>query len=324
MITSTANAQVKALSKLIKNARARRQQQLYVVEGIRMFRETPKERIGKVYVSESFAKDPAHEGVFEGTDWEMLSDSVFAAVSDTKTPQGVLCLVKMKENRLENVQDPGNLGTMFRTGEGAGISGVIMDKCTVDIYNPKTIRSTMGSIFRVPFYITEDLHGTLGQLQKKGIRVYAAHLEGSVCYDEPDYTGGTAFLIGNEGNGLTAETAKLADTYIRIPMGGQLESLNAAMAAGISSVSTMYSEAVYGQKNLKTTGCCGIRRSVMTAVRPARTKYFMHWKKYVTCLIWENRSGWNTILMSLNVMQKLVFTRIVLLNRLILIFWRFR
>ncbi len=78
MITSTANAQVKALSKLIKNARARRQQQLYVVEGIRMFRETPKERIGKVYVSESFAKDPAHEGVFEGTDWEMLSDSVFA------------------------------------------------------------------------------------------------------------------------------------------------------------------------------------------------------------------------------------------------------
>ena len=181
MITSTANAQVKALSKLIKNARARRQQQLYVVEGIRMFRETPKERIGKVYVSESFAKDLAHEGVFEGTDWEMLSDSVFAAVSDTKTPQGVLCLVKMKENRLEdmledtdgvwlvleNVQDPGNLGTMFRTGEGAGISGVIMDKCTVDIYNPKTIRSTMGSIFRVPFYITEDLHGTLGQLQKR-------------------------------------------------------------------------------------------------------------------------------------------------------------
>ena len=103
MITSTANAQVKALSKLIKNARARRQQQLYVVEGIRMFRETPKERIGKVYVSESFAKDPAHEGVFEGTDWEMLSDSVFAAVSDTKTPQGVLCLVKMKENRLEDM-----------------------------------------------------------------------------------------------------------------------------------------------------------------------------------------------------------------------------
>lgn len=247
MITSTSNAQVKALSKLIKNARARRQQQLYVVEGIRMFRETPKEWIEKVYVSESFAKDPAHEGLFAGTDWELLSDAVFASVSDTKTPQGVLCLVKMQKNRLkdllekkdgiwlvlENVQDPGNLGTMFRTGEGAGISGVIMDKCTVDIYNPKTIRSTMGSIFRMPFYITEDLHETIHQLQENQVRVYAAHLEGSVCYDEPDYTQGTAFLIGNEGNGLTAETTKLADAYIRIPMSGQLESLNAAMAAGI-------------------------------------------------------------------------------------------
>lgn len=134
---------------------------------------------------------------------------------------------------LENVQDPGNLGTMFRTGEGAGISGVIMDKCTVDIYNPKTIRSTMGSIFRLPFYITEDLHETIRQLQRRKICVYAAHLEGSVCYDEPDYRTGTAFLIGNEGNGLTAETTRLADAYIRIPMGGQLESLNAAMAAGI-------------------------------------------------------------------------------------------
>ena len=108
-----------------------------------------------------------------------------------------------------------------------------MNRDTVDIYNPKTIRSTMGSIFRMPFYITEDLHETIRQLQEKQVRVYAAHLEGSVCYDEPDYTQGTAFLIGNEGNGLTAETTKLADAYIRIPMGGQLESLNAAMAAGI-------------------------------------------------------------------------------------------
>ena len=105
------------------------------------------------------------KGVFEGTDWEMLSDSVFAAVSDTKTPQGVLCLVKMKENRLEdmledtdgvwlvleNVQDPGNLGTCSDRGS-AGISGVIMDKCTVDIYNPKTIRSTMGAFSGTVLY----------------------------------------------------------------------------------------------------------------------------------------------------------------------------
>ena len=248
MITSTSNAQVKALSKLIKNARTRRQQQLYVVEGIRMFRETPKERIEKVFVSESFAKDPAHEGLFEGTDWEMLSDSVFAAVSDTKTPQGVLCLVKMKENRLEdllekkegiwlvleNVQDPGNLGTMFRTGEGAGISGVIMDKCTVDIYNPKTIRSTMGSIFRVPVYVTQDLTRTIADVKAHGIRIYGAHLSGTDFYEE-DFTGGCAFLIGNEGNGLTEQVSASADALIRIQMQGQVESLNAAISTAVIS-----------------------------------------------------------------------------------------
>jgi len=247
MITSTANPQIKNLIQLQKKNRLRQEQGIFIIEGIKMYREAPTDQVIKTYVSESFYKKHQKEDIWKGESLEIVTDRVFEAASDTKTPQGVLSLVKRFEYDLddiiqgstplimvlENIQDPGNLGTMFRTGEGAGISGVIMDKCTVDIYNPKTIRSTMGSIFRVPFYITEDLHGTLGQLQEKGIRVYAAHLEGSVCYDEPDYTGGTAFLIGNEGNGLTAETAKLADTYIRIPMGGQLESLNAAMAAGI-------------------------------------------------------------------------------------------
>ena len=247
MITSTANAQVKALSKLIKNARARRQQQLYVVEGIRMFRETPKERIEKVYVSESFAKDPAHEGVFEGTDWEMLSDSVFAAVSDTKTPQGVLCVMKQYHYSLddlagkkhpflmilENLQDPGNLGTILRTAEGAGVDGVILSRTSVDIYNPKTIRATMGSIYRMPFLYVDQLEEILPELKRRGIRTYAAHLQGKNCYDEENYKEGTAFLIGNEGNGLTEGLSNCADVWIRIPMHGKLESLNAAVAASV-------------------------------------------------------------------------------------------
>ena len=131
----------------------------------------------------------------------------------------------------ESIQDPGNLGTMLRTGEGAGISGIILNKTTVDLFNPKTIRSTMGSVYRVPFYIAEDLHDTIRSLQKNGIAVYAAHLKGTQSYDMPDYTKGCAFLIGNEGNGLTDETAALADEYIRIPMEGKVESLNAAIAA---------------------------------------------------------------------------------------------
>lgn len=247
MITSTSNAQVKHLVQLKKKAKVRREEQIYVVEGIRMFLEAPQEQIVQTYVSASFEAEKEHKKYLKGRQYEVLSDTVFSYVSDTKTPQGILCLVKMPDYTLEqllsdekgmwlileNVQDPGNLGTMFRTGEGAGITGVIMDSSTVDIFNPKTIRSTMGSIYRIPFYISDDLRETIREIRDRGIRTYAAHLQGSVCYDTADYRQGTAFLIGNEGNGLTEATAALADTYIRIPMCGKLESLNAAMAAGI-------------------------------------------------------------------------------------------
>lgn len=247
MITSTANAQVKNLVQLKKKAKARRQQKVFVVEGAKMFQEAPKDQIEQIYVSDSFYRRPENKKMLSDRTFEILSDTVFDYVSDTKTPQGILCLVRMPDYNmntllhekdglwliLENLQDPGNLGTMFRTGEGAGVSGIIMDQSTVDIYNPKTIRSTMGSIYRVPFYITDDLAGSIAQIQAFGAKVYAAHLRGTDNYDQPDYTGATAFLIGNEGNGLTDETADLADAYIRIPMSGKLESLNAAMAAGI-------------------------------------------------------------------------------------------
>ena len=134
---------------------------------------------------------------------------------------------------LENLQDPGNLGTMMRTAEGAGVTGVLLSRGCVDIYNPKTIRSTMGSIYRVPFLYTDDLLGDMDRLHEKGIVTYAAHLKGKGFYDEESYKGPTAFLIGNEGNGLTDELSEKAKQYIKIPMEGQLESLNAAVAAAI-------------------------------------------------------------------------------------------
>lgn len=279
MITSISNPQMKHILQLQKKSKARWQQRVFVVEGPKMVFEAPKEWVEKVYVSESYFRRMEESADIEnampvealaGYQYEVVSDSVFKAVSDTQTPQGILCLVKMPEytlgdlltgnlkegskgrestagNRkrqqkekyapqlliLESIQDPGNLGTMLRTGEGAGVTGIIMNRTTVDLFHPKVIRSTMGSLYRVPFYITDDLPGTIGEIKRQGVSVYAAHLKGQQSYDEPDYTGGTAFLIGNEGNGLNDETAELADTYIRIPMAGQVESLNAAMAAGI-------------------------------------------------------------------------------------------
>jgi len=124
-------------------------------------------------------------------------------------------------------------GRDYRTAEGAGVSGIILSKDCVDIYNPKTIRSTMGAIYRMPFIYVEDLPEACALLKKKEICLYAAHLDGAHFYDEEDYSGGCAFLIGNEGNGLRDEVAACADVRIKIPMHGQVESLNAAVAASI-------------------------------------------------------------------------------------------
>ena len=176
---------------------------------------------------------------------EIVGDSVFKQISDTQTPQGIMAVIEMPHYELadlldgdrthllilESIQDPGNLGTMLRTGEGAGITGVIMNSQTVDLYNPKTVRSTMGSLYRMPYYISDDLEGTINLLKEKGVKLYAAHLKGALSYDEPEYTRACGFMIGNEGNGLSDQIADMADTYIKIPMEGKVESLNAAISA---------------------------------------------------------------------------------------------
>ncbi len=246
MITSSSNPQMKLIMQLNKKAKTRYEQRVFVVEGIKMCQEAPKDRIQKLYMSESFFMDHKKRELWKGLPYEVVSDSVFRSVSDTKTPQGILCLVKMPEYDLEDmlgrrphlliledIQDPGNLGTMMRTGEGAGVTGMVMSKGTVDIFHPKVIRSTMGSLFRVPFYIAKDLAKTVCALKEKGVAFYAAHLEGKLSYQEPDYGNPCGFLVGNEGNGLSPDIAGLADDYIRIPMEGRVESLNAAVAAAL-------------------------------------------------------------------------------------------
>lgn len=249
MITSTSSSQVKHVLQLQKKSKVRKEFQEFVVEGTKMVSEAPADRLKKVYESETFAKmNPDFVNTFniEEKLVEIVSDHVFSQMSDTKTPQGVMGIVGMPQYTLEqmlegcplliaveNLQDPGNLGTIIRMGEGAGITGVVMSSATVDIYNPKTIRSTMGSIYRVPFVYVDDFCAAIAQIQKKGVTAYAAHLDGKNTYIEEDYTTPSAFLIGNEGNGLTQKAAEMADKLIRIPMEGQVESLNAAIACTI-------------------------------------------------------------------------------------------
>lgn len=257
MITSMGNSQVKELSALMKKARERRKQNAFVVEGIRIAREVPQEELIKLYLSESLSKLRKSDDMDEQTrQWmctipeekiEVLSDAVFKNVSDTVTPQGALAVAKCRNPKieewelpkkgcilvLENIQDPGNLGTILRTAEGAGVAGILMSRDTVDIYSPKVVRSTMGSIFRMPFFVSEQLEEDIQTLKGKGVRMYAAHLKGKNNYYDCSFDELVGFMIGNEGNGLTDKTAALADEYLRIPMEGQVESLNAAMAAGI-------------------------------------------------------------------------------------------
>ena len=231
---------------LKKSAKARKKEKCFLVEGPRMFFEIPKDRIEECYLTEEFEDKYAEE--LKGWHYELISENVCKHLSDTKTPQGVIAVVRRTEPSieellhkeknpcfflLENLQDPGNLGTILRTAEGAGATGVILTKDCADLYQPKTIRSTMGAIYRMPAVIVEDLKATLGKMKECGIHTYAAHLDDSRFYDEEDYTKATAFLIGNEGNGLPQEICTEAEHRIKIPMHGQVESLNAAMAAGI-------------------------------------------------------------------------------------------
>ena len=245
MITSKNNAKVKHVVDLQKHAKARTEQKAYVIEGLKMFEELPRESIIEVYASSQFANVNAK--LLRDLPVEEVSESVFAQMSDTKTPQGILCVVKQPEYGLddlltakqpfllvlEDLQDPGNVGTIFRTAEGAGVDGIILSKNCVDVYNPKVVRGAMGSLARVPFLYEEDLAMVVNKLKGASVATYAAHLDGNKMYDTANYKEGCAFLIGNEGNGLSNKLAASADELVKIPMGGEVESLNAAIAATI-------------------------------------------------------------------------------------------
>lgn len=247
MITSVQNNQVKNIIKLNQKAKARKEQGLFIAEGRKMFLEAPLSWIEKVYVTESMTADKTVMEKVGKVSWETVADSVFRMMSDTQTPQGVMTVLRKPSYQqedilkkeaplivvLEDLQDPGNAGTIFRTAEGAGVDGIFLTRTCVDITNPKVIRATMGSVYRMPFLYVEDVVSLKQKLQGRGIRFFAAHLQGKNSYDQESYEKGSAFLIGNEGKGLTEEAAGAADCLIRIPMCGQVESLNAAMACGI-------------------------------------------------------------------------------------------
>lgn len=264
MITSSANPQVKRLKKLIRSGKERDRQDVFVVEGVRMFREAPASDLEAVYATRPFVS--ANPDLFDKIAYEFIEEALLKEISDTKTPQGVIAIVRRRHYSLdeilekntnapngkpcllvlERLQDPGNLGTILRTAEGAGVTGVLISRDSVDLFHPKVIRATMGAVYRIPFLHYEDTGSIISVLKEKGIRTYAASLDGTNLYRE-QFFGGVAFLIGNEGNGLSGEALQAARNRIRIPMRGRTESLNAAVAAAVLAYETMRQRLEGGQ-----------------------------------------------------------------------------
>lgn len=272
IISSKDNKRIKYLRSLLEKGSARKKNRQFIVEGIKLVDEALEYgKVCEIILSESLYKEIISGGLIknalladngknlidyvnEGNSTTVVSDAVFKTVSETINPQGVVAVVTMPEYEilneeflaqtynktgkiklliLEDTADPGNLGTIMRTAEAAGVTGVIMGRGTVDIFNPKAVRSTMGSIFRLPFIYVEDVRETIRELKKYGINFYAAHLKGKQSYKDVKYSDKAGILIGNEARGLSPETAELADIYIIIPMQGKVESLNAAVAAAL-------------------------------------------------------------------------------------------
>lgn len=253
----------KDVLKLLKSSKDRKKQGRYIVEGTKMTVEAIKLNIVcKIFISQkwwdeyieekkSFGKYSSEEleELVKRCDYDILCDKSFDEMAQTVTPQGIMAVVKRNDKSideivaginkehlrfliLENLQDPGNLGTIIRTAEAAGYDGILMNKGTVDIYNPKVVRATMGAIFRVPFAYALETKEIIDVCRKHGITVYGAALDGEDIRREK-YGERIAFVIGNEANGITKETLLCCDRNVRIPMAGNVESLNAAVAAGL-------------------------------------------------------------------------------------------
>ena len=256
-IASAQNSTFKQTAKY-QNTREARKAGVFLVEGIRAVDEVFRAadwQMESLWLSEELIKsDRAYvqavlKHISNETPVYTVSAPMFARLADTETPQGILAVVKRKSFKLsqvlenseaaplivilENLQDPGNVGTILRTADGAGCAAVVCTRGTADIYSAKVVRSTMGSLLHLPVCHAESVQSVANLLRSHGVQMLAAHLQGKCYHFERDMKQPTAIMIGNEGAGLSAEAAAAADALVRIPMLGRAESLNAAMAAGI-------------------------------------------------------------------------------------------
>jgi rRNA methylase, putative, group 3 len=251
-IQSSQNSIIKEI-KALHLKKNRDAQEIYFVEGIRFVSDAIDngQVLTRVIISEKLESLNGGSELIEKvkgvcSDISLVPEKLFKEVSDTQTPQGILAVLEKSRFNfdrviaegssvvmLDCVQDPGNVGTIIRTADAAGMSAVLMSKGCVDLYSPKVLRSTMGSVFHMPIFEGINIAEIIGLLKQNGYKVIASHLSGQNNYFQEDLTGRSAIIVGNEANGITQETADMADSLVKIPMPGKAESLNASVAASI-------------------------------------------------------------------------------------------
>ena len=238
-ITSLKNAKVTTW-KSLKDRKGRKETGCFLVEGRKMVEEA----LASAFPVEAILVDDARLGEFTlhcTAPVFTMPGHVLAAVCDTKTPQGIAAVVRMAEVELhgprlvamDGVQDPGNVGTIIRTADAAGFDGVILSAQCADVFSPKVLRATMGSIFRMGIRVTDDLPGLLSRMAADGVSIISSQLDGEPFYQRSKMSDRFVLVIGSEGNGVTDEVKNVATHKVKLPMRGGAESLNAAVAAGI-------------------------------------------------------------------------------------------
>jgi TrmH family RNA methyltransferase len=254
MITSKSNPKIKEV-RLLKQAKHRQARGEYFIEGVRL----AEEAFGSAQPVRLIVHSPRLEKITRGAgllslgkekypsgEWFYVSDEIMDSLSDTETHQGILAVLKKREYRWEDLrkrpglilllhelQDPGNLGTIFRVAEAAMASGLILTRGTLDPYNPKAVRASMGSIFRLPFLSDQDSREALETLRSLGYRVYSTSAGAGTSLWEADFSRPAAVLFGQEGAGLPPELVEQADERLTVPMNPAVNSLNVAVSVGL-------------------------------------------------------------------------------------------
>lgn len=249
IISSKDNEIVKNIKKL-KEKKYRDLENAYIIEGIKLVKEAIYEnaKIRQIIMCENYAdnKEIDKETLYEISKYNLIyvTEKVFNTITDVKTPQGIIAIVEKNNSTceinyseeiiiaLDDVQDPGNLGTIIRTADSANLKQIILSKNSADPYNPKVVRSTMGGIFRVNIIEVDNLEETLKQTQKNGFKVMVTVLDTQKSIYDVNYNK-KVIVIGNEANGISKAIQNIADEKVKIPMLGKTESLNASVAAGV-------------------------------------------------------------------------------------------